>query len=69
MSDVDPKVLLNQAPSVCKSLFGVRLKIISSPQSDKAYQNLLCFMNLACQKKDWLLKNSTDMSSNWMNSL
>ena len=54
MSVFDPKVLLNQAPSVCKSLFGklvcafVGLKIISSSQGDKAYQNLLRFMNLAC---------------------
>ena len=56
MSVFDPIVLLNEAPSVCNSLFGklvcvlVGSKIISSSQSDKAYQNLLRFMNLACQK-------------------
>ena len=42
MSDFDLKVLLNQKPSACKSIFGklecalVGLKIISSSQSDKA---------------------------------
>ena len=45
-------------------------KIISSSQGDKALSEfILRCMNLASQKKDWVLKNSTDMSSDWMNSL
>ena len=61
----DPKVLLSQAPSVCKSLFGkfvcalVGPKIISSFQGDKALSEFTLFHESSMSKKDWLLKNST----------
>ena len=57
MSVFDPKVLLNQAPSVCKSLFGkfvcalVGPKIISSFQGDKALSEFTLFHESRCQKK------------------
>ena len=57
MSVFDPKVLLNQAPSVCKSLFGklvcalVGSKIISSSQGDKALSEFTSFHESSMSEK------------------
>ena len=57
MSVFDPKVLLNQAPRVCKSLFGklvcalVGSKIISSSQGDKALSEFTSFHESSMSEK------------------
>ena len=57
MSVFDPEVLLNQAPSVCKSLFGklvcalVGSKIISSSQGDKALSEFTSFHESSMSEK------------------
>ena len=58
MSVFDPKVLLNQAPSVCKSLFGklvcvhIGSKIISSSQGNKALTEFTSFHESSLSEKD-----------------
>ena len=57
MSVFDANVLLNQAPSLCKSLFGklvcalVGSKIISSSQGDKALSEFTSFHESSMSEK------------------